>query len=51
LKRKKHEELNRLKSMKKEEILEKLKKAEFISGYNPNELESRNLLKKAEKEL
>lgn len=37
--------------MKRDEILEKLRKAEFISGYNPKQLESRKLLEKAEREL
>lgn len=41
-KAKKREEINRLKQMKKEEILERLKKAEFLSGAkfsNPKDLE------------
>lgn len=37
--------------MKKEEILEKLKKAEFIGGFGKLLEVDRNLLEKAEKEL
>lgn len=48
-KKRKQEELNKLKQMKREEILEKLKKAEFISGAHL--LQDKRLLEKAEKEL
>lgn len=48
-KRRKNEELNKLKSLKKDEIMEKLKKAEFISGGRI--LEDKRILEKAEKEL
>lgn len=40
------------KQMKREEILEKLKKAEFIAGFGKNQLlTDKALLEKAEKEL
>ena len=48
-KRRKLEELNKLKQMKKDEILEKLKKAEFLSGAPL--LDDKRILEKAEKEL
>ena len=50
-KRKKQEELGKLKQLKRDEILEKLKKAEFLSGYDAKTLEERRLLERAEKEL
>lgn len=43
------EELNQLKQMKRDEILEKLKKAEFLAGASF--LDDKKLLEKAEKEL
>ena len=48
-KRKKQEELNRLKQMKREEILEKLRKAEFIGGTKI--VDNKKMLEKVEKEL
>ncbi|CDW72271.1 zz domain protein [Stylonychia lemnae] len=50
-KRRKQEEINQLKQLKRDEILEKLRKAEFLSGYDHSQLEERKLLEKAEKEL
>lgn len=48
-KRRKQEEIQQLKSMKRDEIIEKLRKAEFISGSHI--LEDKRLLEKVEKEL
>ena len=48
-KRRKQEELTRLKQMKREEILEKLRKAEFMAGVG--EGGDKKLLEKVEKEL
>ena len=48
-KRRKQEELNKLKQLKKEEIIEKLKKAEFLSGSKI--VDDKKLLEKVEKEL
>lgn len=50
-KRRKQEEINKLKQMKRDEIMEKLRKAEFLAGYDEAVLEERKLLEKAEKEL
>lgn len=50
-KRRKQEEINKLKQLKREEILDKLRKAEFLAGYDHAMLEERKLLEKAEKEL
>jgi len=51
-KRKKQMELVKLKELKREEILEKLKKAEFLGGFKSGSmLQDKALLEKAEKEL
>lgn len=51
-KRRKQEELNVLKQMKRDEILEKLRKAEFLSGSKlTSDTADKRLLEKLEKEL
>jgi protein KRI1 len=53
-KRRKQEELNQLKQLKKDEILEKVRKAEFISGtkiVDEASGESKRMLERMEKEL
>jgi len=61
-KERRKEEINRLKALKREEIIEKLKKAEFVAGNISSATENkegkaagfmsdRKLLEKAEKEL
>lgn len=50
-KRRKQEEINKLKQLKRDEILDKLRKAEFLAGYDHSTLEERRLLERAEKEL
>lgn len=54
-KRRKHEELNKLKQLKRDEILEKLKKAEFIAGSKLLSEQAggseKKILEKIEKEL
>lgn len=50
-KRRKQEEITKLKQLKRDEILEKLRKAEFLAGYDHSVLEERKLLERAEKEL
>jgi protein KRI1 len=48
---KRKEEINKLKALKREEIMEKLKKAEFLAGKNAGIFQDKKLLEKAEKEL
>jgi hypothetical protein len=51
---KRKEEINKLKALKREEIMDKLKKAEFLAGsFGKSEgiLKDKKLLEKAEKEL
>jgi protein KRI1 len=52
-KQKKKEEINKLKSLKREEIMNKLKLTEFIAGTKGKNslVENKKLLDKAEKEL
>lgn len=52
-KQKKKEEIAKLKALKREEIMDKLKKTEFVSGARGESslLSNKKLLEKAEKEL
>jgi protein KRI1 len=52
-KQKRKEEINKLKALKREEIMNKLKKTEFLAGKFGKEgiLGDKKLLEKAEKEL
>lgn len=50
-KRRKQEEINQLKQIKKDEILEKLKKAEFVAGNKLTQGANKHLVEKIEKEL
>lgn len=55
-KNKRKEEISRLKALKRDEIMDKLKKTEFIAGNFSNDehksiLSNKKLLEKAEREL